>query len=117
MNPINEVSKESTTVRKNYPAIAFFFHNKIRSQGGCGPGSDRSGFKQYLVNSDNANNYRVTVVSTWINSQTGSIESYTKIYTSEASGEIYLGCDYQNMPGNGNTRITRKITREVKVAN
>lgn len=124
MSPISEETKSSTLStpeetsggRRNYKATAVFFQNTIRSQGSCGPACDRSGFKQYLVNKDNQNRYRVTVVSTWINSRTGALESYTKIYTSEAGDEIYLGCDFQYLAGNGDTRITRKITREVKIA-
>jgi|GEM_PF-6718355 len=107
--------QESPVVRRKYKPTIFFFNNTIRSQGSCGPRCDRSGFKQYLINKDDQNRYRVTVVSTWINSLTFQQESYTKIYTSEAGGEIYLGCDYQHMAGNGETRITRKITREVKI--
>jgi hypothetical protein len=101
--------------RKNYKANAVFFQNTIRSQGSCGPGCDRSGLKQYLINKDTEHGYRVTVVSIWINRQTGTEESYTKIFNVEAGGEIYLGCDYQHMSGNGDTRITRKITRETKI--
>lgn len=123
MSPITEEGKSSVSsapkevpvVRRNYKTTVFYFQNTIRSQGSCGPGYDRSGFKQYLINKDNQNRYRVTVVSTWINIQTGALESYTKIYTSEAGGEIYLGCDYQHIAGNGDTRVTRKITREVKI--
>ena len=122
MSPITEEGKSSVSsapkevpvVRRNKTTV-FYFQNTIRSQGSCGPGYDRSGFKQYLINKDDQHNYRVTVVSTWINRQTGALESYTKIYTSEAGGEIYLGCDYQHMAGNGDTRITRKITREVRI--
>ena len=102
--------------RKNFKAAAVYFQNSIRCHGNCGPGCDRSGFKQYLMNKDTEHRYRVTVVSTWVNNQTKQIESYTKIFTSEAGGEIALGCDFQHMAGNGNTRITRKITREVKIA-
>lgn len=105
----------SSPARKNYKVGPVYFQNTIRSQGSCGTGYDKSGHKQYLLNKDNQNCYRVTVVSTWINSQTGALESYTKIYTSEAGGEIYLGCDFQHMANNGDTRITRKITREVKI--
>ncbi|RYY75392.1 MAG: hypothetical protein EOO52_08280 [Gammaproteobacteria bacterium] len=113
---INEKTKSGlSNARKKYRSVPVFFQNTIRSHGACGPAMNRSGFKQYLINKDDQNRYRVTVVSTWINSQTGSLESYTKIFTSEPSGEIYLGCDYQHMTGNGNTRITRKITREVKI--
>jgi hypothetical protein len=111
---ISSAPKEVPVVRRN-KATVFYFQNTIRSQGSCGPGYDRSGFKQYLINKDDLHSYRVTVVSTWINSQTGALESYTKIHTSEAGGEIYLGCDYQHMAGNGDTRITRKITREVRI--
>jgi hypothetical protein len=107
--------KEAPIARRRCKPTAFFFNNTIRSQGSCGPGYDRSGFKQYLINKDDQHRYRVTVVSTWINSLTNQLESYTKIYSSEAGGEIYLGCDYQHMTGNGETRITRKITREVKI--
>jgi hypothetical protein len=113
---INEKTKARlSNARKKYGSVPVYFQNTIRSHGACGPGLNRSGFKQYLINKDDQNRYRVTVVSTWINSQTGSLESHTKIFTSEPSGEIYLGCDYQNMTGNGHTRITRKITREVKI--
>jgi hypothetical protein len=114
---VTSAGKQAVVARKNYKVTTFFFNNKIRSQGSCGPGCDRSGFKQYLVNTDDQNRYRVTVVSTWINSQTGAQESYTKIYTSEASGEIYLGCDFQHITGNGDTRVARKITREVRIEN
>jgi hypothetical protein len=105
----------ASTTRKNFKSAAVYFQNVIRSHGNCGPGCDRSGFKQYLLNKDTQHRYRVTVVSTWVNNQTKQIESYTKIFTSEAGGEIALGCDFQHMAGNGNTRITRKITREVKI--
>ncbi len=111
----NVNKSEVSSPRKNYKAKAVFFQNTIRSHGSCGPGCDRSGFKQYLINKDGQSRYRVTVVSTWINSLTGHLESYTKIFTLEASGEVYLGCDYQHMAGNGETRITRKVTREVKI--
>ncbi len=108
-------NSEISKTRRNYKATPVYFQNTIRSLGSCGPRCDRSGFKQYLINKDDQSRYRVTVVSTWINNQTGALESYTKIYTSEAGGEIYLGCDYQHMAGNGETRVTRKITREVKI--
>lgn len=114
-NSVSFMRKIAAARRKNPRVTAYFFNNTILNQGSCGPGSDRTGFKQFLINKDQQHGYRVTVVSTWINAQTGALESYTKIYTSEAGGEINLGCNYQNMAGNGATRITRKITREVRV--
>jgi hypothetical protein len=116
-NSVAPSCKAMPVARRDYKAGACFFQNSIRSQGGCGPRCDRSGFKQYLINNDHQHSYRVSVVSSWRNSRTGAQESHTKIFISEAGGEIYLGCNYQHMALNGDTRITRKITREVKIEN
>jgi len=112
---VSSKPRDVPVIRRRHKATVFYFQNIIISYGNCGPGYDKSGQKQYLTNKDTQSRYRVTVVSTWVNNQTKQIESYTKIYTSEAGGEIALGCDFQHMAGNGDTRITRKITREVKI--
>jgi hypothetical protein len=83
---IAEYQKEISSLPPE--AMLLAFKNVISKQGSCGFAS--GGTKDYLVNTDTGNRYRVTVRTYW----TQGINSgqYDNVYISEAGGKQLLGC-------------------------
>lgn len=87
----------------------FTFRNVIRNSGRCGFAS--GGSKQYLVNTDSRNRYRVTVRTYWRSGINNGQSD--RSHTMEAGGRKYLGCtDSGRIPV---TYYRRQVVGEVKI--
>jgi hypothetical protein len=64
------------------------FSNVIRGEGSCGFAA--SGRKDYLLNTNTGQRYRVTVRTYW--SQGIESGQYDRVHISEAGGKKHLGC-------------------------
>ena len=85
------------------------FRNVIRNSGRCGFAN--GGSKQYLVNTDSRNRYRVTVRTYWRSGINNGQSDRTHIM--EAGGRKYLGCtDSGYIPV---TYYRRQVVGEVKI--